>query len=206
VRDFEQDPLARRASAVIRKPEASRQDRDMAFASRAGNRAIQRLLDSGSGTSSHRSVPGRIDAKRGGGEAITPAARTSAERALGQDFSDVRIHRDAEADGLNRSLRAKAFTTGNDIFFKSAAYDPASTAGQKLLAHELTHVFQQRSASSVENKISDPTDASEVEAHRVADAIVEGHDADMEDVGDSSAAGISLAEDDDEMAEDEIEE
>jgi hypothetical protein len=146
-------------------------------------------------------VQRQIEAKRGGGESISPAARGTTERALKQDFSDVRIHRDADADGLSRSLGAKAFTTGNDIFFKSSAYDPASTAGQKLLAHELTHVFQQRSAGSVEDKISDPTDASEVEAHRVADAIVDGSE--LEDLGDTNAAGISLQEDEEEMPEEE---
>jgi Domain of unknown function (DUF4157) len=199
--DFERDPLARRGSAVTRKRELSHHDQDLAFASRAGNRAIQRLLDSGGRTASPRSVSSRIEATRGGGESISPSDRATAERALKHDFSDVRIHRDAEADGMSRSLGAKAFTTGNDIYFKSRAYDPASTAGQKLLAHELTHVFQQRSAGSVEDKISDPNDASEIEAHRVADAIVDGTE--LEDMGDTNAAGISLAEDDEEMPEEE---
>jgi hypothetical protein len=125
---------------------------------------------------------------------------------LGQDFSGVRIHRDAEADSLSRSLRANAFTTGNDIFFKSNAYDPASTEGQKLLAHELTHVFQQRSAGSVEDKVSDPHDQSEVEAHRVADAIIDGDDSELEALGEMSTAGISLQEEDEDMVEEELEE
>jgi hypothetical protein len=202
--DFERDPLAVRRSAATRKRESSRHEQDLAFASRAGNRAIQRLLDSGGRTVSHTSVQRRIEASRGGGESISPPARATAERALGQDFSDVRIHRDAEADGLSRSLRAKAFTTGNDIFFKSRAYDPVSTEGRKLLAHELTHVFQQRSAGSIEDKISDPHDESEVEAHRVADAIVAGGDSDLEGLGEVSAAGVSLQDDDEEMLEEEI--
>jgi hypothetical protein len=204
--DFERDPLAVRRSGATRKREPSRHDQDLAFASMAGNRAIQRLLDSGGRTASHASVQRRIEARRGGGETISPAARATTERALGQDFSDVRIHRDAEADGLSRSLRAKAFTTGNDIYFKSSTYDPASIEGQKLLAHELTHVFQQRAAGSVEDKISDPHDQSEVEAHRVADAIVGDDDAELEGLGELSAAGISLQEEDEEMLEEEAEE
>jgi hypothetical protein len=203
--DFDRDPLLGRRSAAKPKRELSRHDQDLAFASKAGNRAIQRLLDSGGRTASNESVPGRIEAKRGGGESISPSARAATESTLKQDFSDVRIHRDAEADGMNRTLRAKAFTTGNDIFFKANAYDPASTEGQKLLAHELTHVFQQRSAGRVENKISDPNDASEIEAHQIADAITSRTDADLEEQAETTPAGISLQEDEEEMPEEEAE-
>lgn len=66
------------------------------------------------------------------------------ERALGADFGGVRVHTDERADALNRSLRARAFTTGADIFFRRGAYDPASPGGREVLAHELTHVVQQQ--------------------------------------------------------------
>jgi Domain of unknown function (DUF4157) len=55
----------------------------------------------------------------------------------------VRVHTDGRADGLNRSIQAKAFTTGQNIFFRQGAYQPGSKGGQELIAHELTHVVQQ---------------------------------------------------------------
>jgi hypothetical protein len=55
----------------------------------------------------------------------------------------VRAHTSPEADDLSRELGAKAFTTGQDVFFREGAYDPGSTAGRELIAHELSHVVQQ---------------------------------------------------------------
>src|SRR5205814_9311657 len=67
---------------------------------------------------------------------------------FGIDFSNVRVHSDAKADTLNRSLNAKAFTLGHDIFFSRGAYQPGSVGGNRLLAHELTHVVQQSSRAA----------------------------------------------------------
>jgi len=80
---------------------------------------------------------------RGGGQPLPASLRASMERAFGADFTDVRAHTDAEADMLNRSLGARAFTAGQEIFFRRGSYDPAGRSGQRLLAHELTHVVQQ---------------------------------------------------------------
>jgi hypothetical protein len=57
----------------------------------------------------------------------------------------VRVHTDDQADVLNRQLNARAFTTGQDIFFQRGAYNPASESGQKVIDHELAHVVQQSS-------------------------------------------------------------
>ena len=65
------------------------------------------------------------------------------EGAFGADFSGVRVHSDAESDSLNEGLSARAFTTGQDVFIRREDYSPDSTAGQELIAHELTHVVQQ---------------------------------------------------------------
>ena len=46
------------------------------------------------------------------------------ESAFQADFSGVRVHTDAGADWLNRSLSAKAFTTGSDIYFRHGEYNP----------------------------------------------------------------------------------
>lgn len=70
--------------------------------------------------------------------------RTEMEGAFGADFSAVRVHTNSSAGALSRSLKAQAFTYGNDIFFDTGNYDPDSTSGKRLLAHELTHTVQQR--------------------------------------------------------------
>lgn len=84
-----------------------------------------------------------IQAKKGSGVPLDPSIREPMEQAFGADFSGVNIHHDAKSDQLSRSIQAQAFTTGQDIFFQSGKYDPNSSEGQRLLAHELTHVVQQ---------------------------------------------------------------
>ena len=88
-------------------------------------------------------IEARINRQRGGGSALDPGTRASLEPAFGHDFSDVRVHTGGEADALNRSLQATAFTTGSDLFFSAGAYAPGSATGSKLLAHELARVVQQ---------------------------------------------------------------
>ena len=85
-----------------------------------------------------------IQQAKGGGQGLDESVRQPMEQAFGADFSGVKIHTDAQSDQLNRSIQAKAFTTGQDIFFKQGEYQPGSRGGQELLAHELTHVVQQR--------------------------------------------------------------
>lgn len=92
-------------------------------------------------------VEGRINAARGSGEALPDSIRASLEPHFGRDFSDVRVHAGAEADALSQQLGAKAFTTGQDIFFRSGDYQPESEEGKKLLGHEMTHVVQQGGAA-----------------------------------------------------------
>ncbi|UBF30544.1 DUF4157 domain-containing protein (plasmid) [Kovacikia minuta CCNUW1] len=81
------------------------------------------------------------------GQPLDNSIRQPMEQSFKADFSGVRVHTDAQADGLNRSLLSRAFTTNQDIFFKRGEYQPNSKNGQELLAHELTHVVQQNSAT-----------------------------------------------------------
>lgn len=83
-------------------------------------------------------------ARGSGGEALPRSVRTFTEPLFAQDFRDVRVHTGGAAGELNRSVRARAFTVGNDIFFSRGAFRPDSTDGRRLLVHELTHVAQQR--------------------------------------------------------------
>ncbi|MFH7242622.1 MAG: DUF4157 domain-containing protein [Spirulina sp.] len=88
-----------------------------------------------------------IQQARGSGQALAPDLQAKIGHAMGADFSNVRIHTDSQSDQLNRSIQAKAFTTGQDIFFRQGAYQPGSRGGQELIAHELTHVVQQKGAT-----------------------------------------------------------
>lgn len=94
-----------------------------------------------------------INQARGGGQSLATSIRQPMEQAFGADFSGVRIHTDGQSDKLSRSIQAKAFTTGQDVFFKQGAYDPGSRSGQELIAHELTHVVQQNGVSTLQPKI-----------------------------------------------------
>ena len=79
----------------------------------------------------------------GNGSPLPSAVRSSMESSVGYDFNAVRVHTDSNASHLARAVNARAFTVGSDIVFGSGEYSPASKDGQKLLAHELTHVVQQ---------------------------------------------------------------
>src|SRR5690606_19011840 len=57
--------------------------------------------------------------------------------------AQVRVHTGSEADGLARSVSARAFTTGHDIFFGAGEYSPDTAEGERVLAHEIAHTQQQ---------------------------------------------------------------
>jgi len=110
-----------------------------------GNRAVGRLLAGWSGGAAASPVEQAIRGARGGGEALPERVRGPMERSFGADFGGVAVHADGRSDALNRALGARAVTTGDDIFFRRGEYRPESAGGRALLAHELTHVVQQRS-------------------------------------------------------------
>lgn len=90
------------------------------------------------------SIEDAIQQTRGSGQPLAESVRVPMEQAFGADFSGVKVHADARSDQLNRSIQAKAFTTGQDMFFRQGEYSPSSRSGQELIAHELTHVVQQQ--------------------------------------------------------------
>ena len=96
------------------------------------------------------------------------------EERLGSDFTEVRIHTGGRADESARSIDALAYTVGSDVVFRSGQYAPDTPTGQRVLAHELTHVVQQK-AGPVEGtpapggiRLSDPSDRFEQAAERAA--------------------------------------
>jgi hypothetical protein len=106
----------------------------------------------------------------GGGSPLPTDVRTDMETRLGADFGDVRVHTDDKAHDSARAVHAQAYTVGSDVVFQRGGYDPTSTAGRTTLAHELTHVVQQRSGpvdgapAAGGIKVSDPSDRFEREA------------------------------------------
>lgn len=84
-----------------------------------------------------------IKRARGGGVPLDRSTRTAMEQGFGADFGAVRVHTGPEAANLNERVQAKAFTVGNDVFFRDALPDATTRDGQELLAHELTHTLQQ---------------------------------------------------------------
>ena len=110
-----------------------------------------------------------LNSAKGGGSPLDNAFRAKVEPEMGADFSGVRVHTDAEADRLNRSIQANAFTTGQDIFFSQGNYELGSHQGQKLLAHELTHVVQQSQAGGKYSvTLSQASDSFEANANQHA--------------------------------------
>ena len=86
----------------------------------------------------------RIQSLKGGGQPLPESERAFFERCFGgYDFSRVRVHTDAKAAATARALNARAYTFGRDVVFGAGQYAPGIEVGQRLLAHELTHVMQQ---------------------------------------------------------------
>jgi hypothetical protein len=107
---------------------------------------------------------------------LAPGVREEMEGRLGHDFSDVRVHTDAAAQDSARSVNAHAYTVGSHVVFQRDKYDPQSTEGKRMLAHELMHVVQQRSgpvdgtAAAGGIRVSDPSDRFEREAAATAES------------------------------------
>jgi Domain of unknown function (DUF4157)/Lysine-specific metallo-endopeptidase len=83
------------------------------------------------------------DVLRSPGQPLDPSARARMEARFGHDFSQVRVHADAQASDSARAVNARAYTVGRHVAFASGEYAPGSIEGQQLLTHELTHVVQQ---------------------------------------------------------------
>jgi hypothetical protein len=98
-----------------------------------------------------------IQSARGSGQSLDAGLQEKMGKAMGVDFSGVKVHTDSQSDQLNQSIQAKAFTTGQDVFFRQGAYEPSSRGGQELIAHELTHVVQQNGSDvSLQRIMSTP--------------------------------------------------
>jgi len=133
----------------------------------------------------------------GAGRSLEPEVRADMEARLGADFGDVRVHDDSAAHESAASVNAHAYTVGSNVVFQRDRYEPGSDAGRLTLAHELTHVMQQRSgpvdgtpaAGGV--RVSDPSDRFEREAAANAERVMSapaGPSAAMDGAGGAAGA------------------
>jgi len=113
------------------------------------------------------------------GQSLDGPMRSNMEGALGADLSDVRVHRGGEASSSAASVQARAYTVGSDVVLGNDV-NPASADGQKTIAHELTHVVQQRSGPVDGTpapggiRLSDPGDRFERAAEATAESVMGG--------------------------------
>ncbi len=109
------------------------------------------------GADLQRSVPesmeSSIRSSKSDGAPLAPEVQTKMEGHFGADFSAVRVHSGSEAVQMSGAIGAQAFTHGSHIYFNSGKYSPESGSGQRLLAHELTHVVQQGAAPQQSSQI-----------------------------------------------------
>jgi hypothetical protein len=133
-----------------------------------------------------------LDASRGKGAPLPEKVRKSFEGKYQRPFDDVRIHEGGAADDASKKIDALAFTRGNDIYFRTGAYDPESAEGKRLIAHELAHVVQQR--PGVNRKVGPlqrwtmPFLTTKTDSELIRDAVDHQDVAAVKEISDFSAA------------------
>jgi hypothetical protein len=135
------------------------------------------IMRKGEGEAHHDAENLVANASTSSGTSLPGELRSRFEGSLGTDLSDVRVHTGAESQAAAGAVNARAYAVGNDIHFGAGQYNPSSSDGQFLIAHEVAHTVQQRGATATrQNKlvVSHGADAAEVEADRAASAMVSG--------------------------------
>ena len=141
----------------------------------AGNASVSRMIGQGEDDAADRSPVLEVIGS-GGGSPLDAGLRNEMEGRLGADFGDVRLHTGAQASESARSVQANAYTVGDDVVFGEGQWSPESEGGKRTLAHELTHVVQQRAGPVAGTdvgsgiRLSSPGDEFERAADHAADA------------------------------------
>ena len=135
--DEEEDALQMKPEDAIQR-EDDEEEEDLQM---KPQETLQRVGSDGGAISSDLET--EITQAKGSGQPLDAGLQRSMGQAMGADFSNVKVHANSQADQLNQSIQAKAFTSGQDVFFRQGTYNPSSQGGQELIAHELTHVVQQ---------------------------------------------------------------
>jgi len=112
--------------------------------------SLQRVADGVGGTDVDDGMQSRIEGMSRGGQPLPQSEREFFEPRMGVDLGDVRVHADGEAAETSQDLNARAYTVGSHVAFNNGEYQPGTSAGRQLLAHELTHVVQQGGAGQLQ--------------------------------------------------------
>jgi hypothetical protein len=127
----------------------------------------------GGGTPLSAGLRGYLSRSRGSGKPLDRGVREPLERSFGRGLRDVRIHSGAAAALAARSVRARAFALGKEIWFGGGQYRPDDPAGRRLIVHEVAHTLEQRPAPSLDDvRLGAATDPAEARADRAAGAVL----------------------------------
>jgi peptidoglycan hydrolase-like protein with peptidoglycan-binding domain len=153
-KDIQEKPLAQAGPDEKKKPEPVEKTAPKKEEEDKKTPAVQKKEEPG------QQVPQQLEhdisSGSGKGRPMPKDAQHRMEKSFNADFSGIRIHDDNHASELSRDLGAQAFTHGNDIYFNKGKFDPATSSGQQLLAHELTHTIQQTGGKEAKGQTTAP--------------------------------------------------
>ncbi|MEO5889866.1 MAG: DUF4157 domain-containing protein [Ferruginibacter sp.] len=155
-----------------RQPEKKEEEKVMRTEEKKEEEKNIARKDSGAATNGVAATGAYINSLGGKGNALPKEAQHFFGKKMGYDFSNVKIHTGTEAEQSAKNVNAKAYAIENDIVFNKGQYNPSSAEGKKLLAHELTHVVQQRENNH--NLLNRVTEDTELEKEKVDSFIVSG--------------------------------
>ncbi len=145
--ELQQKPIANEVTPLVQKMESSEEEpvqmmQEEESVQKMDEEESVQKKEASSGTASP-SIESRLNQSKGKGKQMDGGIKSEMESGFGNDFSKVNIHTDENAAQMSQDLGAQAFAHGNDVYFNKGKYNPESSKGKHLLAHELTHTIQQ---------------------------------------------------------------
>ncbi|MBR0713548.1 DUF4157 domain-containing protein [Bradyrhizobium liaoningense] len=170
-------PVARSSSSRLLQRRCACADHDGAQCEECSGTKLQRKAAGGLGPPRAPAIVDEV--LRRPGTPLDQDARAFMEHRFAHSFADVRVHTGSDATRSARAVNAHAYTVGRDIVFAGGHYAPDTAQGRRLLAHELTHVVQQRGAPAASAggglQIDPSHSADEVEAEQIGAAVAADH-------------------------------
>lgn len=160
----------------IQKKEEKKEDEKVMKKAEEKDKKEEKLQRKETAVSSSGTASTYIGSMHGKGNPLSTDANAFFSSRMGYDFSEVKVHTDKDAANSAKELNAKAFTVKNNIVFNEGQYNPESTEGKRLMAHELTHVVQQGSSKkeqTANNNLGSHTNNSTVQRMPLLDAAAE---------------------------------
>lgn len=116
-------------------------------ANKSGN--ILRMKSANGGTMASEDLTSKLQGSQSAGQRLPEKVSSEMGSKMGADLSGVKVHTGSNAIQMSREIGAQAFTYGSDIYFNQGKYNPENSEGKHLLAHELTHVVQQKGGTQL---------------------------------------------------------